>query len=142
MRNNFNSLVPFAQIVDDLFGKTFGDLSGGSVFKPQVPALNVKNLDKEYILELAAPGLEKSDFKIQIDDNVLSISVEKQKEKSEEKENFSRKEFSYHSFKRALELPQNVNAEAIEARYDNGILFVHVPKVVELNKNVKSIQIK
>lgn len=142
MRNNLNSLVPFAQIVDDLFGKTFGDFSGGSVFKPQVPALNVKNLENEYVLELAAPGLEKSDFNLQLDDNTLSISVEKQKEQSEEKDNFSRKEFSYQSFRRTLALPQNVNAEAIEARYDNGILFVHVPKVMELNKNIKSIQIK
>jgi len=141
MRNAFNSLVPFVQIVDDLFSRNMGDFSGGSLFKAQTPALNILELEKEFKLELAAPGLEKSDFKLHVENNLLTVSVEKKEEKTEQKENYRRREFSFHSFKRSFELPQNVDADAISAKYENGVLSVHVPKVIELNKNGKVIDI-
>ncbi len=141
MRNNFGSLVPFAQIVDDLFSKTFTDFNGGSLLKPQVPAINVLEREKEYKIELAAPGLQKSDFKIQMENHSLKISVEKKQEQSEEKENYTRREFSFRSFSRSFELPQNVHAEQISANYENGVLNVILPKRVESNQNAKTIEI-
>lgn len=141
MRNNFNALVPFVQIVDDLFSKSFSDVSGGSLLRNQTPALNILELEKEFKLELAAPGLEKADFKIQVENNFLTISAEKKEEKNEEKENYRRREFSYHSFKRSFELPQNVQADGISAKYENGILNVSIPKSVVEQKQNKTIEI-
>jgi HSP20 family protein len=143
MRNNqFNSLVPFVQIVDDLLTKTFHDVTGGQLFKYNTPALNVLDQEKEIKLEVAAPGLEKSDFKINVENNYLVISADKKQENTESKENYSRKEFSYHSFKRMYELPENTNGESISAKYDNGILSISIPKTVPVNKTVKTIEIK
>lgn len=77
--NQFKNLVPFAQIVDDLLSKTMHDYAGGQIWKHNTPGLNVADTDQEIVLELAAPGLEKSDFKIQIEDHFLVISVDKNK---------------------------------------------------------------
>ncbi len=143
MRNNqFNSLVPFVQIVDDLLTKTFHDHSGGQLFKHNTPALNVLDLEKEFKLEVAAPGLEKADFKIKVENNFLEISADKKQEITENKENYARKEFSFHSFKRMFELPENTDGENISAKYENGILSISIPKVVPINKNAKSIVIE
>jgi HSP20 family protein len=143
MRNNqFNSLVPFVQIVDDLLTNTFHDYSGGQLFKHNTPALNVLDLDNEIRLEVAAPGLEKSDFKISIENNYLVISADKKLEKTENKDNYTRKEFSFQSFKRMYELPDNTNGENISAKYENGILNISIPKAVPVVKNVKSIVIE
>lgn len=141
MRNGMNSLVPFVQMVDDLFSRNLGDWSGGSLFKNQTPAINILETEKEFKMELAAPGLEKSDFKLQVENNFLTISVEKKDEKNVEQENYRRREFSYQSFKRSFELPQNVASDSISAKYDNGILNIFIPKRVEQNVSGKSIEI-
>lgn len=142
MKNNqMNSLVPFVQIVDDLFSKTFHDFSGGQMFRRELPALNVLDLEKEYRLEVAAPGLDKSDFKISVEDNYLIISADKKQENKETRENYSRKEFSYQSFKRMYELPENTNGESISAKYENGILNVSIPKTIVVPRNAKTIEI-
>ena len=80
------------------------------------------------MLELAAPGLKKSDFKIEVTNNVLNISSEKESNKEENNEGFSRKEFSYHSFSRSFNLPQSVNKDSITASYTDGVLSVSIPK--------------
>lgn len=143
MKNNqFNSLVPFVQIVDDLLTKTFHDISGGQLFNYHTPALNVMDLEKEIKLEVAAPGLEKSDFKISVENNMLIISADKKQESSDIKNNYSRKEFSYQTFKRMYELPENTDGESISAKYENGILNISIPKIVPIHKNAKSITIE
>lgn len=76
---NINSLAPFVQIVDDLIGKTFHDLNGGQLFRNNTPGLNVVDTGKEFKLELAAPGLNKQDFKIELENNLLVISADKNK---------------------------------------------------------------
>lgn len=139
--NQFNKLVPFVQIVDDLISKTMHDYSGGQIWKHNTPGLNVADTEKEIVLELAAPGLEKSDFKIQIEDHFLVISVDKKQEATEKKENYTKQEFSFHSFKRMLEIPNNVDTDKIIASYENGILNIKIPKLAEINKNVKTIEI-
>ncbi len=140
--NQFNSLVPFVQIVDDLLTNTFHDYSGGQLFRHNTPALNVLELENEIKLEVAAPGLEKSDFKISVENNYLVISADKKMEKTENNEHYTRKEFSYQSFKRMYELPENTTGENITARYENGILNISIPKAVPAAKIVKSIEIE
>ncbi len=95
-----------------------------------IPAVNIKEKAGSFLVEMAAPGMNKKDFKIEIDGSALTISSEKQNE-SEEKdgENFNRKEFSYQSFYRTFHLPKEiVNADKVEAKYENGILRLEIPK--------------
>jgi HSP20 family protein len=93
-----------------------------------VPSANVSETSKEYLVELAAPGLERKDFKVAIDNHTLTISSEKKDEKKEEKEGYSRKEYSYSSFSRSFTLPDNVKEGNIDAKYQNGILKISIPK--------------
>jgi HSP20 family protein len=95
-----------------------------------VPAVNVKELDKEFEIEMAAPGLNKKDFKINIENGVMTIFTEKKEEKEEKEDNFTRREFNYSSFTRSFNLPENINPEKIDARYEDGILRILLTKKV------------
>lgn len=86
------------------------------------PALNIKETDKSFEVELAAPGFSKEDFDVTIHDGRLNISAECSKSKEEKEENYTRKEFSYNSFQKSLELPDSIKEENIKATYQDGIL--------------------
>jgi HSP20 family protein len=105
------------------------------------PSVNISETDKEFKIELAAPGLKKEDFKVAVDKGILTISSEKQTEKTEEKKNYWKKEFSYNQFSRSFQLPENTLADKIDAKYENGILNVILPKkevsVAEPQKEIK-----
>ena len=108
----------------------------------KVPATNIRDTDEEFIVELAAPGMKKSDFQVDIDNNVLEIKVDKEDFREEKEKEYSRKEYDYTSFCRSFELPESVNADKIKAEYQEGILKVHLPKVPEAKrKPVKEIKI-
>ena len=106
-------------------------------FNRSLPAVNVKENNKEFNIEFAAPGFKKNDFKINVEENILTISAEKQDEKNEEKDNYTRKEFSYNSFSRSFTLPQTVNADKIDAKYNDGILNLSIPKREEAKTQPK-----
>lgn len=95
-----------------------------------VPAVNIVELDDEYRLEMAAPGLDKKDFEIKIDNDVLTISARKE-QKEEEKGKYTRREFGYFEFARSFTLPETVDPANIKARYENGVLYVSLPKKPE-----------
>lgn len=119
-----NDFMPsFSKLFEDFFNDDFGTWT-------TVPAVNIKENDKEFSLEFAAPGKAKEDFKIEVDENILKVSSEKQDEKEEkdEKGRYTRREFSYHSFVRSFRLPDNVDVDKIEANYKNGILHINLPK--------------
>lgn len=98
-----------------------------------LPAVNVKETNDEFVIELAAPGMEKKDFKINFKNNVITISSEKEDKKEVQKENYTRREFSYQSFQRSFTVPENaIMSEKIEASYNNGILEVKLPKREEV----------
>lgn len=94
----------------------------------QVPSVNVKETKENYTIELAAPGMEKSDFKIEMENDALIISTQKQEEKKNEGERYSRVEFRYSNFKRSFSIPEDVDVEKIAASYENGILNIALPK--------------
>ena len=97
-----------------------------------MPAMNIKENDENFEIDLAAPGFDKKDFEITIENGILHISAEKKVEKEEKEEDFTRKEFSYTSFTRSLTLPDNVNDEdKINAKYKNGILKLTLAKLDE-----------
>ena len=106
------------------------------------PAMNVKETETGYEVELAAPGLEKDDFEISIDNGHLIIFAEKSIETEDKDDQYTRKEFSYNSFKRSLLLPENVKEEDIKATYENGVLkFNLLKKEMEVPKDPKKIEI-
>ena len=100
-------------------------------FNPTLPAVNIREEEKEFILELAVPGMKKEDFNIEVDDSVLTISMERKDEREESDSGYTRREFKYASFKRAFTLPETVEEEAIEAKYQDGILHFSLPKKKE-----------
>lgn len=97
-------------------------------FTDTLPAVNIKETSKEFKVEFAAPGFKKHDFKINVEGSQLAISAEKEEEKNEDNDRFTRKEFSYNSFSRSFTLPQNVNTDHIDAKYNDGILKLSIPK--------------
>ncbi|MDR2917093.1 MAG: Hsp20/alpha crystallin family protein [Tannerella sp.] len=111
-----------------------------------VPAINVKESEDAYIVEVAAAGMTKDDFNVRIDDdNDLVITMEKKSEsKDENKEaRYLRREFSYSKFQQTMILPDNVNKEKIEAKVEHGVLAVNLPKLTEneIQKKQRSISI-
>jgi HSP20 family protein len=93
-----------------------------------MPAVNIREDDKTFTLDLAVPGIDKNDLKIDINEDVITISSEHKEEKEESRDDFKRREFSYSSFCRSFYLPENVNKDKIEANYKEGILSVVLPK--------------
>lgn len=124
IKRNSNLILP--SLLDEIFKP---DWNGGiQNFNTSIPAVNIKESETDFKLELFAPGLKKEDFNIEIDQNTLSVSSEKQTETEENNEKYSRKEFSFSSFKRTFNLPESVNFDVIEANYENGILNIRLPK--------------
>ena len=111
--------------------------------KQSVPAVNVKETEKNFEIEVAAPGLNKKDFKITVDNGILTISSEKKEEKEQKEKDYTRKEFSYSSFSRSFTLPENVNEDDMKANYEDGLLKLAVAKkVIAQPKVKKAIEVK
>ncbi len=117
----------FDDELDKLFHKRF------SYSATPLPAVNVSESDKGFTVEMAAPGLDKKDFNIELNDDLLIISTEKKEEKEvKEKSRILKKEFSYHSFTRTFHLPEDIiDRDKISAKYENGILTLEIPKKEE-----------
>lgn len=119
---------------DDVFGRELFNWENNnfSTTSTTLPSVNIKETADHYEVEVAAPGLDKNDFKVTLDGNLLTISSEKENKQTFEQENFTRREFSYQSFQRSFELPKNVvDEENISARYENGLLYLSIPKKEE-----------
>ncbi len=131
------SFRPFymPNIFDDDFFPVLPDRNGS------MPAVNIREDEKNYVLDLAIPGIEKKDLKIDMNEDVLTISSETKNENEQSKDGYRRKEFSYSSFCRSFYIPENVNREKIEASYKDGILNINLPKQEE-EKNKISKEIK
>ena len=143
---NTNSNANFPNLsnwLDDIFNR---DLP--SVFTSNfntgitLPKVNIKETADAFMVEMAVPGLKKSDFHLNLDNQVLSISTEAKEENEYKEENYTRREFGYSSFKRTFNLPESVNDEEINANYNDGILSVLLPKKEEAKqKPARSIKI-
>jgi len=114
-------------MVDDFFNKSFTDMVGSDMVMSR-PSVNVKETDSEFIIDLAAPGLEKDHFNIKLEHDLLKISAQKEDAKEESGEHFTRREFNFSSFSRTFELPENTDREKIEAAYEKGVLTITLPK--------------
>lgn len=123
------------------------DFNGGSLFNNlhpvNVPAVNIAETKDRFDVSLAAPGMKKEDFLIDVEGNVLTISAQKKEEREEKEQRYTRKEFSYSSFTRSFTLPDGVNKDKIDAAYENGLLKLTLPKTEEARKaGPKNIVVK
>ncbi len=128
--HSFLPAKAFGNFFDEFFNKSIGDFVG-SDFILSSPSVNVIENKDHLSIELAAPGLEKSDFQLNLENNRLKITAAKENKEEATDGKYTRREFNYNSFERSFELPDSVNSEGITASYENGILIVTLPKKVE-----------
>jgi HSP20 family protein len=125
----------FPSVMEDFFKPWNPWFTNGGLEKEMtVPAVNISENNDHYTLAVAAPGLKKTDFKIDVEGNMLTISSEKEETRDEKDGQYTRKEYSYSSFSRSFTLPAEVNQERIEATYADGVLNVTLPKKEEAKK--------
>jgi len=141
--HNRNFDRSFDNMVDELFHGLPVVLNDGYNFltKQGYVPVNIKEAGNGYILEVVAPGFEKPDFKVNVDNNVLTIAAEKRSEENSEIQKQIRKEYSYRSFKRSFTIDDKIDATAIDASYVNGVLILNLPKKVEVKEATKDIKI-
>ena len=137
MTKTKNGWLP--SLLEDIFDERLAE-NGLNTMK-SLPAVNIEEQEDKYVLELAAPGKTKKDFNIELDNDLLTISSEiKEEHKSEDKDrNFTRREFSYESFRRSFTLPDSVDTNKVKANYENGVLLVDLPKREEAKKQPKRL---
>ena len=145
-----NGYSPATSLFDDFPGRGFLDWLdvagiGRSTNSSTLPSVNIVETGSDFKVEMAVPGMKKEDFKVELDNNTLSIQAEtssNSEENFEESANYTRKEFSYQSFKRSFYLPNTVQNDKIEAKYQDGILRLIIPKREEAkHKPARTIQI-
>jgi HSP20 family protein len=118
---------PMSSFLDDFFLPQWPSKS--PIFSSSIPAVNVQEREKDFLLSFAVPGKNKEDFEIDVDQDVLSVSALSQEEATTENDDlFTRKEFNYQSFKRSFSLPESVDTTKIKAQYKEGILSINLPK--------------
>lgn len=135
VKRNGNLLNPLPMLFDDFFNRNLFNWNNAnfSDSNSTIPAVNIKETAENYEVEVAAPGMTKKDFKVELNGNSLTISSERSHQKEEnEGERYFSKEFSYHSFQRTFNLQKDVvDIERIEAKYENGLLHLLIPKKEE-----------
>lgn len=134
----FNQYPSLTDLMENLERNFLGRVDENS---GDIPAVNIKEENDKFILEMAAPGMSKDDFKINLDNYQLTISSEQKKEKKEKEDNYTRREFVYSSFSRSFTLPKTIDIDKIKADYKNGILSLTLPKKEEEAKLTKQIKI-
>ncbi len=129
----YNPYGPMSKrnIFDEIFNRSISDFVGTD-FVMNMPSVNVVETETGYTIELAAPGLSKGEFKIDIEKDRLFVSSEKEVTEEVTERKFTRKEFNYSSFKRSFFLPKSIDRGAITANYENGVLSVVLPKKHEV----------
>jgi HSP20 family protein len=134
--NGFNLLDNFFSELPTFFKDDFGTRAQGFI------PVNVKETKDAYQLEVVAPGFEKSDFNINLEKNMLTVSAERKSETDNKDEKQVRREYSYHSFKRSFTIDEKVDSEKIEAKYVNGVLTLNLPRKEEVKASAKEISVK
>ena len=131
----------FSNLLENIFDSNLPAFFHNEWNRLAQPSVNIKDTKEAYQIEVAAPGFSKENFSVKVEDNILTIGAEVKEDKLEEGEKFTRKEFSYSSFKRSFTLPKTVLADKIAGSYDKGILTVTLPKAEEA-KQKGAIEVK
>ena len=139
-RSSYKPVV-FDDVFDDFFGRSLSDVFG-TEFTTSTPSVNIIEKDGSYEIEVAAPGLTKEDFNVEIDKDRLTISATKESHSDESKDKFSRREFNYSSFKRSFHLSKDIDKDSINATYVDGVLRIDLRKTEEAkNTGLRTIEI-
>lgn len=134
----------FPSVWNDFFDNDWSGSLGTRLTGPSSPAVNIKDTAESYEIEVAAPGMKKENFSVNLDNSVLTISSEAHSLNGDMDKagNYTRREFNYHSFRRAFTLPESVASENISAQYRDGVLYISIPKKEEAKlKPVRMIEI-
>jgi HSP20 family protein len=126
---------------EDFFSQFPSRLVNDDFVSTSVP-VNIREMEGAYAIEVVAPGMDKGDFKVNVDNNILTISAEKKAESNKENERMVRREYSYKSFARTFTLDETINADNIQAKYENGVLHIELPKKIEAKIQPKEISIQ
>jgi HSP20 family protein len=137
--NRNNALLPG---FNDVFESVFNDTFFNDRMVTRVPAVNISETENNYHVELAAPGLKKDDFKLNLERNVLTISVEQTADNQDNQKSYSKREYSYSSFVRSFTLPESADDSQIDATYTDGILRIDIAKREEAKTVRRQIEIK
>lgn len=132
---------PFNTLVNEFFGRDMNSLFGHDEPRQALPSVNIIERETEFKLEVMAPGYKKDDLKVNIEDNVLTVSAEKKQDEQKEGDRFTRREFHFSSFTRSFRLPESANADRIKAEYTDGILHLSIPKVEAAKPKAKEIAV-
>jgi HSP20 family protein len=129
LKTNTGRIKPatLSNFFDPYFKRDWADIFGKDMVDT-IPAANIAETNGSYMVELAAPGLKKEDFKIKVDGDMITISSEKETETKSEEKDYSRREYNYTSFSRSFQLPESIDQEKIKATYADGLLRVDLPK--------------
>ena len=134
-KENVTGLPSFSSWIDNFFDTNLGTgLLSNFNTGMTLPAVNIKEDNENYHLEVAVPGMKKDDFELEVDHDILTVSAHTKSDKETKEENYTRREFGYASFKRTFTLPDTVDTEKLKARYENGILNIHIPKREEAKR--------
>jgi len=141
LRTNYSGF-PFSDLLEDIFS-TVDSNAAHRTSSSTLPAVNIADNDESFTIEFAAPGLKKEDFKVNLDNNVLTVSSEREESKEEKEKNYTRREFNYTAFQRSFTLPDSADGDKISAEYKDGILKIEIPKKEEAKvKPVREISIQ
>jgi HSP20 family protein len=139
IKNNQGGYFSFRPFINEFFNDR---ISLNKMFDGEdYPAVNIVENEKNYEIEVAAPGMKKEDFKVEVENGVLTISAEKKEEKKESKKNYTRQEYYYNSFTRSFTLPENAKEDDLVARYEDGMLKLAVAKKAITVSKAREIEV-
>ena len=135
---NFNSLI------EDLWKGIPSTINNefNSLFHKESVPVNIQETKDAYVLEVVTPGWDKNDIKVSLDNKILSISAEKKNEVNDENSSYLRREYTSRSFKRSFTVDEKIDASNIQAKYENGVLTLNLPKMPEVKASSKEISIQ
>lgn len=141
----FNPMYPgrtFSNVLDEIFNRSLGDFVGFDNTQT-IPSVNIKETEATYELELAAPGFDKADFQVKLENDMLTIAAGKKQEENKQEGKYARKEFHYEKFSRSFTLPDTADSNQIGAKYENGVLHLSIAKKEEAKvQPAKTIEIQ
>ena len=131
----------FPNFIENFFGNKIDEYAGNTEEIATIPSVNISNRQKAFEVSVAVPGLDKKDIKLEIKEDCLIISSEKQYKNEDKSGNWMRREFGYASFQRMFQLPENADPEKIDASMKNGVLKITIGKQNETGKEIKKITV-
>ncbi|BAX79336.1 Hsp20/alpha crystallin family protein [Labilibaculum antarcticum] len=140
---NISDIKPkFPNVIEKFLGKKITNEAANNEYVSVVPSVNIADVDKAFEVSLALPGLDKKDVKIEIQNDSLIVSSEKQYEKEDKNKNWMRREYAYASFQRKFQLPESADQDKIQAEMKNGVLLIKLAKKSDYIENKKQIVIE